>query len=319
MNNDPNNEAGKAILGPEDPNETVKGFAAGMLTAVAFGLGGFYLVYDRTGSMDWVLFIFVPVATGFATALVSRVRSTIVASLLLGLLFCTSILLATGMEGLVCVLMSSPLIAVGLALGALLGTLFRTYVIAKVKTPRILMMLVLLILSLFLMGANSAERESRRTLRLQTVTDVLVLGTPPATIWKELTSMDHIDANRPFLMKIGLPVPVSCKTEGEGVGGKRTCYFESGYIEEKITEWNPPTSMKFEITASDVPGRPWLTFQDAGYEIKQEQGRTTVTRRTTIVSRLSPAWYWQRLEVLGVHTEHRYLFEALEKRFPTSK
>ena len=112
-------------------------------------------------------------------------------------------------------------------------------------------------------------------------------------------------------MRIGLPVPVSCKVDKEEVGGKRTCYFESGYIEERITEWNPPLSIKMEITASDVPGRPWLTFKDASYELSENNGKTTITRRTTIVSRLSPAWYWRRLEKIGVETEHEYLFEEV--------
>jgi hypothetical protein len=309
----------RKIPEPRDGRNLFVGVLVGVVTAIAFGLGGFFLIKDESGSMGWVLFLFLPAVTGFATALVAKSRNIVLASVIVALVFCTAFLLIVGLEGFVCVIMSSPLIAAGLAIGGLLGWLFRTLVIDKSSGSGYLTVLMLLVLPLFLMGANSAERQSRRTLRAQTVTDVQTLNASPESVWNELTSMDHIEANRPFLMKIGLPVPVSCKTEGEGVGGKRTCYFESGYIEEKITEWNPPASMKFEITASDVPGRPWLTFKNAGYEIKQEQGRTTVTRSTTIVSRLSPAWYWQRLEALGVHTEHRYLFEALAKRFPTAK
>jgi hypothetical protein len=131
--------------------------------------------------------------------------------------------------------------------------------------------------------------------------------------------MENITARKTFLMKIGLPVPVSCRTEGEGVGGKRTCYFEHGFIQERITEWNFPHSMKFDIVESDVPGRPWLSFQDASYEISRAGNQTVITRKTTIVSRLSPAWYWRRLEAIGVHTEHEYLFEALEKKLKAPK
>ena len=86
-----------------------------------------------------------------------------------------------------------------------------------------------------------------------------------------------------------------------------------------MTEWNFPKSMKFDIVASEVPGRPWLGFKDAGYEIRRENDRTVITRQTTIVSRLSPAWYWRRLEAYGVHTEHNYLFEGLENNLKKSK
>lgn len=311
--------ANGAVLQPEDHTELVKGFAAGLITALVFGLGGFWLVYDRTGSMGIVLFILLPIATGFATALVARVRSIIGASLLIGLMICTVALLITRMEGFVCVLMSAPLIAVGMAIGALIGSLFRIHVLARLRKPRMLMMLVLLVLPVFLMGANSGERESRRTLRAETVSDTLIVSQSPEAVWNELKTMDSVTASKGFLMRIGLPVPVSCKTEREGVGGKRTCYFESGHIEEKITEWNFPNSMKFEITAADVPGRPWLTFRDASYEIKRDGDHTVVTRRTTILSRLSPAWYWRRLEAIGVHTEHQYLFAAVENKLKAAK
>ena len=295
-----------------DGKELLKSFSLGLATAVALGLGGFFLVYDSTGSMGWVLFLVLPVATGFATALVARLRSIVIASLLIGLMICTVILLITGYEGFVCVLMSSPILAVGMALGALLGSLVRIHVLPRFRKPGMPMMLLLLVLPLFLKGANSAETESRRTLRAETITDTTVLNGSPEEVWNDLKTMDSVRGTKTFLMKIGLPVPVSCKTEGEGVGGKRTCYFETGYIEERITKWDFPNSMQFEITASDVPGRPWLSFRDAGYEFKRDGSRTVLTRTTTIVSRLSPAWYWRRLEAIGVRTEHRYLFEALE-------
>src|SRR2546423_5662025 len=121
MSNDVPSNKPKAVLEPEDFRELAKAFIAGLLTAIAFGVGGFFLVYDKTGSMGWVLFIALPVATGFATALVARVRSIIIASLLIGLIICTVTLLITGFEGFVCVLMSIPLIVVGMVIGALLG------------------------------------------------------------------------------------------------------------------------------------------------------------------------------------------------------
>lgn len=300
-------------------SETLKGFAVGLITAVAFGLGGFALLHDKGGAMGWVLFVLLPLATGFATALVARAHSIAIASLLIGLVISTVVLLTIGAEGFVCVLMSAPILAVCLTIGALLGALFRIQVIARLRKPRAIVMLVLLVLPVFLMGANSAERESRRTLREETITDTLVISESPEAFWNLIKTMDNVPGSKGFLMKIGLPVPVSCKTEGEAVGGKRTCYFEQGYIEERITEWNFPNSMKFDITASDVPGRPWLTFKDASYEIKRVGDKTVITRSTTIVTRLSPVWYWRPLEAIGVRAEHKYLFEAVEKKLKDAK
>ena len=44
-----------------------RGVLAGAVTAIVFGLGGFFLVYREVGYMGWTLFLLVPVATGFAT------------------------------------------------------------------------------------------------------------------------------------------------------------------------------------------------------------------------------------------------------------
>lgn len=294
--------------------DLVWGLVAGIATAFAFGMGGFLLVYDKTNSMGSVLFLLLPFATGFATALVARRWNLVIASLIIGLILCSAILLLTNMEGWVCVLMSAPLIATGLTIGALLGVLVRIQVIDKSSRPRVLSVLILFVLPLFLMGANSMEEPSRRTPRAETFTSVLVVDAPPERVWNSIKTMDRVNAHKGFLMRIGLPVPVSCSVDKEEVGGTRTCYFESGFIEERITEWDPPRVMKLEITEWDVPGRPWLAFQDASYEIHEENGHTIMTRTTTIVSRLLPAWYWRRFERIGVETVHEYLFEAVRNR-----
>jgi hypothetical protein len=296
------------------------GLITGIVTAVASGIGGFFLVYSAQGYMGWTLFLLVPVTTGFAIALVARGDSNVlIASTIVGLLFCTAILLLTGFEGFVCVLMSAPLIVIGLTVGTVLGWLVRVYVIDRSRGSKMLTLLLMLIAPMFLMGANQTEKTLTRNLRTETFGDTLIVDASPDAVWNELKSMESIAATKTFLMKIGLPVPTSCKTEGEGVGGKRTCYFEHGFIEERITEWDYPRSMKFEIVAFDVPGRPWLSFKDASYDILSSGNKTWIKRRTTIVSRLSPAWYWKPLEGIGVHTEHQYLFEGLGNKLGKSR
>jgi hypothetical protein len=296
-----------------DPRRLVRGILLGTITAVAFGLGGFLLVRDESGSMGSVLFFVLPFATGFATALVTQGKQLALASLALGVLICTGVLVASGMEGWVCVLMSAPLIAVGLAVGALFGALART-MIGDMRGKPLITLLMLAVLPMFLIGANWAEEKSRRTLREETIANTLVTDAPRELVWNQLKTFDRIEGTKGLLMKIGLPVPVSCTMTGEGVGATRTCYFEEGRIEERVTEWNPPATMKLEVTAFDVPGRPWLSFKDASYELVSEGGRTIVTRKTTIVSRLSPAWYWRRMEQIGVETEHEYLFEEINRK-----
>ena len=298
-----------------------KGLVVGTTVAHAMGLGGFYLIQDKTGAMGWVLFLLLPLFTGFATALMVVGSKLITASLFMGLIICTLVLLMTGAEGLVCVLMSTPLIAAGLAIGAALGSLTRRKLLngRPLGTQRFLSLLLIGVLPFFIMGANSIEEKSRRTLRKQMVEDRLVVDASPERAWEQLKNIDKVTSKKGLLMTIGLPVPVRCTMEGEGVGAKRTCYFEKGHIEERVTEWNPPKSMKFEITDFDVPGRPWLSFKDASYDLVRENGKTLIIRKTTILSRLSPVFYWQPLERMGVETEHEFLFDELSRRLNGAK
>lgn len=304
-----------------DPLRIFLGVCVGVLTAVVFGLGGFALVYNNVNNvfnqMGAVLFILVPFVTGFATALVTRRLEILFASLIIALLFCTAILLLLGLEGGVCVLMSLPLIAVGLTVGALLGLLTR-YLTKQWRQERQARFITLAVLPFFLIGADRIEK-SQFSPRVETITNSFVTDASREKAWEQLKTFDRIEGTKGLLMTIGLPVPVSCSMSGDGVGATRTCYFEQGHIEERVTEWNPPGSMKFEVTTFDVPGRPWLSFKDAGYELTTENGRTVITRKTTIVSRLAPAWYWRPLEKIGVETEHEYLFEEVKRKIEKVK
>jgi len=295
-----------------------RGILVGSLTAIAFGLGGFRLVNDSGGSMGTVLFFFLPFVTGLATAIVTQGKELIFASLGIGAIACTAWLIFTGMEGWVCVLMSTPLIVFSLGIGALAGILVRQFLLSM-GAKHLVLLLTIGVLPCFLIAAKKIEEPSRRTPRAETITNTLVTDAPRELVWNQLKTFDRIEGSKGLLMRIGLPVPVSCTMSGEGVGATRTCYFEEGHIEERVTEWDPPTSMKLEITEFDVPGRPWLSFQNASYELTIENGRTVLTRKTTIVSRLSPAWYWRPLEKIGVETEHEYLFEEVNKKIEGAK
>jgi hypothetical protein len=144
--------------------------------------------------------------------------------------------------------------------------------------------------------------------RRETVSTSVFLKAAPQEVWANIQSIDSIVATKPLLMHFGLPVPLRCTLERKGVGAKRTCYFENGFIEETITERAAPYSMQLTIDRTNMPGRHWLGFEKAAYELRQEGSGTRLTRTTTITSHLYPAWYWSYFEHLGVSSEHDTFF-----------
>jgi hypothetical protein len=163
-------------------------------------------------------------------------------------------------------------------------------------------------------ASHRAEMPALDRARRETVSNTVFLKAAPQEVWANIQSIDSIIAAKPLLMYFGLPVPLRCTLERKGVGAKRTCYFENGFIQETITEWGPPYSMQLTIDRTNMPGRHWLGFENAAYELRQEGSGTRLTRTTTITSHLYPVWYWRYFERLGVSSEHEYLLRDLSKR-----
>ena len=129
-----------------------------------------------------------------------------------------------------------------------------------------------------------------------------------------LVTADTLDAEKPFLMKLDLPIPQKCILEEEKVGGLRTCYFEGGQIVEKITELEKGKILKMDVIGYQLTGRKWLGFKEAIYLFDElDNGGTKMTRITTYTSELNPRFYWRPLEKIGIEQEHEYVFSNLKK------
>lgn len=262
--------------------------------------------------MGTVLFLAVPFVSGFAIGLITRPWQMVAAVLALNFLITMIILLCTRLEGLLCVVLSMPLLTMYMMLGAGCGILSRVFVIDKLPYGRRLKVIVLFLLPALLKGADALEQPIKK--RVESVESSISLDAPPERIWQEIKSIDKITASRPWLMQIGLYEPVSCTLSEERVGASRICYFKSGAIYETIEEWKPPHLMKMRIDRSTLPGRPWLDYIDASYELTSVPEGTLLKRKTTITSRLRPSWYWGFFERMGVEAEHGYIFAEIAKR-----
>jgi hypothetical protein len=150
--------------------------------------------------------------------------------------------------------------------------------------------------------------------RTEVVTSTIRLDAAPDQVWKELRAFDRLSGEKPLLMYVGLPIPLRCSMEGSGLGAKRTCYFNDGFIEETITGWSPSNTMRLSIDRTNMPGRHWLEFETAQYNLRNDGDGTVLTRSTTILSNLYPAWYWRGFERWGVSSERRYIFSDLARR-----
>ena len=72
---------------------------------------------------------------------------------------------------------------------------------------------------------------------------------------------------------------------------------------QQVTEWQPNSSLRVSVAKCSLPGRRWLQFIDAGYKLTPTPTGTTLTRYSTIGSRLSTPWQLRSFEAWGVTSD----------------
>ncbi|MFT5338269.1 MAG: hypothetical protein ACI9YL_002286, partial [Luteibaculaceae bacterium] len=204
-----------------------------------------------------------------------------------------------------------PLIIGAILLGVLVKYLMAKF--RKKKEPNLLKSSVLPFCIFLFLGVveNSLTSDQKE---LVEISSVISLPYSTMAVYEAIKSVDTLDAPKPFLMQLDLPVPLKCVLVEEKVGGLRTCYFEGGQIVERITELEPGKSLKMDVIDYQLTGRSWLGFERAIYLFEVAEGNTTkLTRITSYTSNLFPRVYWKPLEKIGIEQEHEYVFRNLVK------
>jgi hypothetical protein len=282
------------------------------LMGVAAAIIGYASVNDKHESFGIVMFCLLPFLVGFPIGYAAMDTKVVRWSLILTGAISLGILIGTGQEGWICCFMAFPIITLSVLPGALIGHWVRKRLEHRAN-PHALLGIVLVCSAGILTGAAEAEKPHRNRARYETFETRVFIPAPPERAWALIEHMDKVEADKPFLIRIGLPTPVRCELEGKSLGGKRICIFDQGRIEQEVTGWDPPRSLTTRITGNTLPGRRWLGFRTAGYDFKPVNGGTEVTRKSEISSRLYPRWYWRPLEAWGVLSEHDYVLSSVKR------
>ena len=251
---------------------------------------------------------------GFSISLVARQSNSIIAAGLLSVLCSLVFLIALGKEGVLCAVLAFPIILAGLAIGAMIGVQLRKFLARRAANPTTTTGLLLLVAPLVIVAGARVERPLLQYPRIETIQTTIEANDSLEHVWRDILTIDSVQATKPLLMYVGLPIPQRCTMQGRGLGAKRTCYFNVGYIEETVTAWNPPYKLGLSIDRTHMPGRHWLGFERAEYRLESKRQTTVLTRITTVTSNLAPSWYWRPFERLGVESEHRYILQNVANR-----
>ena len=284
---------------------------AAVLQVVIFSVFAGIVVYLQETNADSfygiTLFVVLPALAGIIAGATTPTVSTGLLAVLGGFVFCVASLLIFSFEGVLCIWLAFPLIA---TLGV--GGVFVGRYVNKLRGRS--NGAVALLLSLLIVGCSTLLEGSSLG-EVHVVETIQDMPGEPQRTWETMVAIDEITGKKPLLLQLGLPVPQYCTIDGSGVGAIRTCYFDQGYIKERISVWDPPHRLVMSIVDVTLPGRDWLQFIDASYELDAVGENETRIRRTTkIGSVLRPRVYWKRLEAIAIQAEHEYLFNGIVEK-----
>jgi hypothetical protein len=303
-------EGGSPTDRSDTRNSVIRGTVAALVCAI---VGGVLIAMGNGASgLGVTMFLFLPAATGFVTVLTVHYWRAVVISLSIAMVLCLAGLVFTGLEGIVCVVMASPILIIGAMLGAAAGILVKR----RFPTDGNLSMAIIPVLAgVSVFGAGKIEDRLETGWRTEVIESTIIIEAGPEEVWDAIIEFDDVDGPKPLLMRMGLPIPQSCSISGFGVGSERTCRFSSGFIRERVTLWDPPHRLELDVDEVQLPGRHWLGFQRATYTLERRgAGDTKITRTTTVTSTLRPAFYWRFFERLGTETEHDFILNSLKAK-----
>jgi hypothetical protein len=277
---------------------------------------GFTLFHFELVGLGYTFFIVVPLCIGYSLGIKLDWGISLVIAVMIGLTLFFFLLLTAGFEGLVCVIMLLPIFIPVVLIGILIGYNLRKRSLKTDKKNIIKISLYPLIVLLFSGGIEHFFSNKFENAKIEST---IYLPYEASTVYDFIKSVDTLAGKRSLLMNLGLSVPQKCVLEKEEVGAKRTCYFENGTIEEKVTDIKRGEYIKMKVTNYDLPGFKWLKFDDAIYLFDQKGDSTKLTRITTYQSQLKPRIYWEFWERQAIEAQHEYVLNDLKRRLEIKK
>lgn len=254
-----------------------------MLGAVAYGLVARLAFSDSLPiavPMTFTFIFLVPMAVGYATVAgtppgerVARREGPFLALGAAAMVLIT--VLAIGVEGLICVVMMTPIFLMMALLGSALAFAVRSFRNRRLRASALLVVLVLPY------AAGPLEQRLPQVQSRRIVENRIRIRADEATVWNQIIRVPAIrpeEYETTFIHHIGFPRPIEATLSHEGVGGVRLASFERGVLfRETVTEWTPLRRLSFTIAADSIPtktldqhvtvGGEYFDVLDGTYEI----------------------------------------------------
>jgi hypothetical protein len=299
----------QARTGRESIHVALKGVVAGViLTLLLVGMS--VLLFRKYGSL---LFLASPFLVGGVTAFIGNRHGDMGPKATTRLVWAACFLggvglLAVAIEGIVCLAMAAPLIAVFAWLGGLAG---RAVALKGPGGGRRGTAMSVAVLPLFL----AFDLVVPPRVAFENVESVEVAASDRA-VWDAIVHMGAIAEPPAALFRWGLAYPMGGTLHAEGVGAIREGVFSTGVSYERVTEWEPGRRLSFIVlddppTMSELsPHRHVNAPHVDGYFMTVDtrltitplaNGNMRLSSATSHELHLRPSFYWLPITKWAIH------------------
>ncbi len=284
-------------------------WAPGLVLSIVCGVG-ITAALMLAGIGAWSLWFGVPAASGAILGYRVRVRWFLLPILILTVIICVPFALFTmNLTGLFCGLTIAAAMFGPLVVGTLLGAALRLILKATGFSQRS----YLPVFALMLLPVATALLEGRPgALQPEVVRTTRVVAAAPDELWDNLMFYENVPAEKPLLLRLGLPAPIRAEGPITSVGDVTRCLYNKGSITKQVTAIAPGKALAFDVTHQDVHFEHDVRLISGSFEFDPiAPGRTRITLVTTYQPLVSPRFWWRPLETIALHTLHDHVIDGI--------
>jgi hypothetical protein len=306
---------------------TFSGLILGLIFKSAGGIWGGG--WGNPFPYGFAVFLVMPFFIGILTPLIVGAKNNIslgksIRLSMLALLGVGATVLIFAIEGVICIVMASPIIVVSTLIGSVIG-----HGIQKEFHPKEheifngFLIFLLLIPSISYFENGSSEPEATP------IVTSIVINAPPEKVWKNVVEFPELAPPNELIFKTGIAYPIRARIEGSGVGAVRYCEFSTGAFVEPITVWDENNLLQFSVEEQPLPMREispygeldtphlhdFFVSKKGQFKLTRlENGSTLLEGTTWYYHKIKPEFYWRLWSEEIIHTIHQRVLNHIKER-----
>lgn len=301
--------------------------AMGAIVSALFGACSVFLIANRLEAYGWSLFVALPTLLGFLTTLIHnhhapRPCGESFLAVLASLALLGGLLMAMAIEGLICLLMASPIAVIE----AVVGSALAQVILSQRRACRLQGGRLFSAGFLLLPLATAVELAVRPPPEVRPVSTEVTIAAPPEVVWRHVVSFSDLPPPTDWIFRTGIAYPIRARLEGRGVGAVRYCEFSTGPFVEPIEVWDEPRRLAFTVSAYPAPMEEWTPYRHIhpphldGFLVSRRgqfelfptaTGGTRLVGTTWYQHGLSPDAYWRLWSDAILHRIHARVLEHI--------